>query len=1006
MQSILFWAEWPRPFKQLYTVLLLLFVGALAWLASSYFQGYEVYLDWDIQGQAETTEVDLSTVKVGPFNITNTANNTIYTQRFASTAPETNIFSYYLFFFVTLFCANLLVTVISTLPRFSFYVGAAFIVLFFMNMKLELLYLFGSEQKIGLIVALLLYLPTSFYFNRIRSEVPFITRGLVFTGLSLVIVAMIFFGAQVEHPFVYIAAASILNPIVISLVFILMVAHEIIASIIFVLTRSNTPSSKNTLVHFTVITLIYFPNLVLAYLHETRTVDWDILYLNTYLLLGISATLGLWGYQRRESQYGYLFRFFPVGALFYITMAVCCFVTLGHFMTTANDPALEIFRDITIYSHIGYGLIFVLYIISNFITPLKDNMKVYKVLYSPISMPYFTFRLAGLIASVALLVRSNWEVPVNQGISAYYNSLGDLHLYTNETPLAERYYEEAAVYGYNNHKSNFALASLLHERNEVEKAAVRYQDALKKWPSPQAHINLSNLYVDDDRFFDALFVLREGADIFPGHGAISNNLGLLYGKTRLLDSAMVQLDRAYQRSSVKGAAASNVLALLSSGELDIDADSVLAAYPVKEDPISLNNHFVLYNHSEKYLGQTFTPTDTVLDFLEASILYNQAFNQLYGEDSLETGPLISLVNKPANVNARESLKFVACLNLYKNHNANKAFRELNWLANTSISNGGQYFNQVGTWALGQAAPEVAIDYFQWAANKDWEEARFNLAIAYSESGDMARAIEQWQTLQEEGEPEAKQIAATMLAILTLDMDEAFDLADPEKYLVSRYTLGFQDTVAFQKLVATMEDDNYKAQAYLDMCNKLWRMDYPAAAAGMYVPLAELKITDEKLFRDTQWFELKMLAAQKNVRALATKINQGVAFDTGHLLEKHFYTGLLNEASGDTLNARKNYELIAYMNPFFEEAVIHSAAYIGLNDRFEAYNILLSAIELNPMSVKLLKAYILQCARVQLNSYAENSLQTLRERIPATDYIAFESEYQQLIKEVEQWEENF
>ena len=1006
MQSIFFWAEWPRPFKQLYTLLVMLFVGALIWLASSYFQGYEVYLDWDIQGQAETTGVKLNTVKVGPFNITNTVDNTLYTQRFASSTPKVNVLSYYVFFFVTFFCANLLVTVISTLPRFSFYIGCAFIVLFFMNMKLELLYLFGSEQKVGLIVALLLYLPTAFFFNRIRDEIPFFQRFLIFTGLSLLLIIMIFFGARVEQPFVYIAAASILNPIAISLVFILMVAHEIIASIIFVLTRSNTPSSKNTLSHFTIITLIYFANLVLAYLHETRMIDWDILYINTYLLLAASAILGIWGYPRRESQYSYLFSFFPVGALFYIAMGICCFVTISHFMTTANDPALEIFRDITIYSHIGYGLIFVLYIISNFITPLKDNMKVYKVLYNPVSMPYFTFRLAGLIACTALLVRSNWEVPVNQGISAYYNSFGDLHIHNDESSLAESYYEEAAVYGYNNHKSNFALASLLHSRNELGKAVIYYQDALKKWPSPQAYANLGNLYIDENRFFEALFVLKEAIEAFPGHGAINNNLGLIYGKTRFLDSALVQLDQAHGTPLARDAAASNILALVSTGGLAIDADSVLVEYPVKEDPISLNNNFVLHNNSGKYLDRSFTPSDTVLGFIEASILYNQAFNKLYSEDSMETAPLMALVNKPANVNARESIKFMACLNLYKNHNINKAFRELNWLANTSISNGGQYFNQVGTWALEQGIPHVAIDYFQWAANKDWEEARFNLAIAYAESDDVDSAIDQWRTIAEEGEPEAKQIATTMLTILTMNINEAYTLADPEKYLITRYRLSYQDTLMFKELVSTMQDDNYRAQAYLDMSQKLWRMDYPDAAIGMYGRLTGLKITDEKLFRDTQWFELKMLASQKNIRALANKINQGVEFDNEHQLEKHFYTGLLNEASGDTLNARKNYELIAYMNPFFEEAVIHAAAYIGLQDRFEAYNILLSAIELNPSSVRLIKAYILECARIQLESYAENSLEVLQELIPWQDYTNFLDEYASLVEEVERLEESF
>ncbi|TRX56287.1 hypothetical protein FNH22_16745 [Fulvivirga sp. M361] len=1006
MQSKLFWMQWTHPFKGLYSALFLLFFAALIWLAVSFFSAYDIYLDWNIQGQAETTETTIETVKIGPFNITSTAENTAYTQRYTSSPPNINSLSYNVFLIITVLCASVLITVISTLPRFSFYIGAGFIVLFFMNLKLELLYLFNSEEKIGMIIALVLFLPTVFYFNRIKSTIAFFPRFLVFLGLFLVLALIIYFSSRVDNPFFYIAAAGILNPLIISLVFVLMVGHEIIAGFIYILTHSNSPSSKHTLTHFSVITTIYLINIVLVYLHETRVIDWDIFYINPYLLLAVSAILGLWGYANRESQYGYLFRFSPVGGVFYITMGIICFTTLSHFMTTGNDPALEIFRDFTIYGHLGYGLIFVLYIISNFITPLKNNLKVYKVLYSPNSMPYFTFRLAGLIALIALLLKSNWEVPVNQGISAYYNGFGDLHIESSEPLLATSYYEEGAIYGYNNHKSNFALACLYTSQKEQIKAELYYENALKKWPSPNAYINLSNLYLDDNRFFEALFVLKDGLKTFPDNGPIHNNAGLLYGKTNILDSAIIHLDKAYQSNSSKNTAASNILALVSKSDLGIKADSVLQAYSIQNDRIALNNNYVLFNKSRTALKQNYEVSDSVLDFLDATILYNQAFNRLFDEDSLHARALINLVNKSVNVNVREPLKFAACLNLYKDHNVNEAFRELNWLANSSIANSGQYFNQIGIWALEQEAPEVAKEYFSWAANKEWEEARFNLAIALSEGGQKTEAIEAWKSIENSADVEAQQIAGTMLAILEGKTNDVSKLPDYQKYLITRYTLDLDDTLQFIELVKDIKDHNYKAQAYLDICKDFWNQGYEAKATAIYGKIAGLKITDEHLFNEIQWFELRMLAGQKNVSALARKINQGMVFDASHLLEKHFYTGLLNEASGDTLNARKNYELIAYMNPFFTEGVIHTAEYIGLTDPFEAYNILLSALEVNPSSVKLLKAYILQCARIQSESYAEISLKDLQQLIQEDVYDRFIKQYNELVEKTTKDLESF
>ena len=307
MQSFFFWADWSRPYKALYSLLFTLLLAVLVWMAYSYSQGYEVYLDWQKQGQAETTDVKINTIKVGPFNITNTAENTTYTQRFSSSGPKTNTASYYVFLGITTICACLLITIISTLPRFSFYIGAAFIVLYFMNMKLELLYLFGSEQKVGLALSLILFLPTAFYFNRIKSHITFFSRLLTFTCLFLILGVVVFFGANVARPFLHISAASLLNPLIISLVFTLLIAHEIMGALVLLLTRSNTPSSKNTLTHFSIITLIYLANLALAYLYESNIISWDIVYIHPFLLLTVSTLLGVWLYKHRESQYSYLF---------------------------------------------------------------------------------------------------------------------------------------------------------------------------------------------------------------------------------------------------------------------------------------------------------------------------------------------------------------------------------------------------------------------------------------------------------------------------------------------------------------------------------------------------------------------------------------------------------------------------------------------------------------------------------------------------------------------------
>lgn len=1001
---MLFWNKWPTPYKQLIWGILIVAVLCLLWFGYYYISGAESIIGWDILAKTERINVLIDTFKVGPFTLSTSAENPLFFQHYSGSMPAINLSSYYLLLIVTALCINILFAVVSTLPRYWYFLGTALFAFILVNYKFEILLLFGSGDKWGLIIALALFLPTSYYFN-IKPEISYLKRLLSFLIISAVL-AVLFAGfSEVDSPFLYLATYSIINPLIISLIFILIIAHEIIAAFIYLLTSSGTSSGKKNLLHFYIITAIYLGNLLLAYLYETHVIDWDIIYVNLFLLLIISAVLGLWGFAQREEQYKYLFNFYPFGALVYLSMATICFITLGHFTATLNDPAVEVFRDFIIYGHLGYGVIFVIYFSSNFIDPIRRNLKVYKVLYKPTNMPYFTFRLAGLIAFIALVMKSNWEVPVNQSTSAYFNGIGDLHYHNNELQLAETYYEEGALFGFRNHKSHYMLGKLAMLKNDDVAAAVHYRNASLKNPTPQSFINLSNIYIDQSRFFDAVFTLNNGLEASPENPEVFNNLGVAYAKTRILDTAAYYLHKAAEAEE-KATAAGNIVALLAKHDLQLEADSVLSNYLIEEDNILLNNSFVLKNRAQEHLNKQVTPGDTVLTFLEASLLYNKSFNHLFSIDTLDVSGLEKYADVQNNINFRENLLFAAYLNLYKNKNITQAFKRLNWLANSSTFYSGEFFNIIGLWAMEQDAPTVAADYFTWAADKSLKEAKLNRAIALSENGNIGEAKKAWDELLQKGDQEVKEMAQRLLTILNATRGEYATFSDQQKYLYTRYRLGWQDTAKFNGLVSMIENHDYRGWALLKMSEKLWEKDLATAAKEYYIKLSGLKLTDQRLYDQIQWLELKMIAAEGNVRALSTKINQGIVFDAAHLLEKHYFTALINEASGDTTNARRHYEFIAYRNPFLEEATIAAANFIGISEKFEAYNILLNAIEINPSSVKLLKAYILQAARVQLDNYAQNSLQDLQPIISADAFRVFLNKYHQVKKAVEEAEESF
>src|SRR5690606_35377003 len=173
---------------------------------------------------------------------------------------------------------------------------------------------------------------------------------------------------------------------------------------------------------------IYMLNVLITCLHELGVIDWNFVYINLYLLLALSAVLGIWGFRIREALYESILSFRPAGALLYLALGAVALITVAQFLGNNNDAALKIVRDAIIFSHTGYGIIFLTYIFSNFMVMMAQNLPVYKLLYKPNRMPYFTFQLAGFIATLAFVFYSGWRGYVYQGLAGFYTYIADLYV--------------------------------------------------------------------------------------------------------------------------------------------------------------------------------------------------------------------------------------------------------------------------------------------------------------------------------------------------------------------------------------------------------------------------------------------------------------------------------------------------------------------------------------------------------------------------------------------------
>jgi uncharacterized membrane-anchored protein len=92
-----------------------------------------------------------------------------------------------------------------------------------------------------------------------------------------------------------------------------------------------------------------------------------------------------------------------------------------------------------------------------------------------------------------------------------------------------------------------------------------------------------------------------------------------------------------------------------------------------------------------------------------------------------------------------------------------------------------------------------------------------------------------------------------------------------------------------------------------------------------------------------------------------------------------YSTIIAESEGDTLELRRNFEILGTYNPYLEEAVMAAANYFRRQSDagLKPYTILSEAIQVNANSIRLMKAYVLEANRQGFDEYAASAYERLQ-----------------------------
>ncbi|QKZ11777.1 tetratricopeptide repeat protein [Spirosoma sp. KUDC1026] len=1008
MSSLLFWKEWSRSYRFLYLLGLVLTGLAYTLFVIAWLRGLENVIDWNVLSELIDLPITLDSFSDGLINYSVSGKGFAVSEQFLASPMQVDPTM------ATVFLAGLgvaFIFIMSAITRFNrlrYLISMALLILGTALFRWEMLEVPGLSGNSLFLLLLFLFGSLSYYFHAFRMDVDIPVRMGLFTAITGLVALGISVLSPVTYPALLIVSYGMPTLLAFSVGFIFFIAPEVIAGLVWLTSvgrqEGDEMNSRRTLGinNLLVISLLYLLNLVLIWLKNTRSIDWDVLAISPFVLFLVTVVLGFWGFRRLVQQQDVV-SFRDAGAFLYFGLAILATMTIAYAFVTANDPLIELFEDAIVYTQLAMGAFFLIYVLVNFWPIYQQNLPVYRVLYKPKRLELILFRIMGFVG-VAVLVSTGGLVALRQGFAGYFNGLGDLYSATGEQLSATAFYQRAVEQEFQNHKSNYALASLALKQGNQTTAAFYYQQALLKQPCPQDYAGLSQTYLQTDLFFEAVKSLQRGIRAFPNSGELRNNLGYLYARTSVADSAYYYFKSAVGITGQDDVPESNLLGFYARNPQLLAADSTLTQQTRETSYESYQANALALRlimgrgTTPANTGQPSRPawlSDTTGGGLSAgrfASLYNYTLANQRPDSSLARTIQQYLVD-PVNQELADDLLLARAVADYKNYNPLGAFDVLEQLANDDQVSSSSYRSVAGLWLLkqglyresaemfGQNADTTSIYYRAMALTKAAAE---NLTV---NTTTLAEARPFWVAASAK-DPALESIRQVLYR-------ERLPESDFEKSFYAIYRL---DDPNRGRYWDTVKDPSQKTIAGValmnDYLNQLQWRNAQLILSGLpdssqISPIASSMQTVGAI---------RLAAFRRSVGAAERMESRQVLPE--FQARRSYWLGQTYERTRQFGKAMAAYEQAYRLAPLNANIVAATAQLLRQQKQVDkAYDMTTAALPFNETKPELLKTYVMLCLDRSLFDYAENGLALLEAASP-TDYQAFLPTYQQKLTTVE------
>lgn len=991
MESIYFWKDWNKGYKNAYKAFLLVF--AIGIVLSGYLQifGIDYAIPLEQVRKTESINISLHDVNHFVFDLPVPARNYIILQGYLAPSQQISVSWSFIYLGVIILILAFIAAAATYFSRLWFLIFQSIFVIWIITLKMPFLNLFGIEGSLFNIIFAGLFLGLGYLFHAFKPDNSLLKKWLSFLLLMGLMLFFIVSGTEQPQPLLFIAQHAIIIPILLSMLFIGNVAYDVLLHIVYLIANKKSQAGqKINFVHFIVLSLLYLGYVTLTYARNAYLIKWDIIYLDEFFLLSVSAIFGIWGFKKRSELINEQLSFAPLGAYLYLALGIICFSTLSWIFITANDPLIDVFEDTIIFTHLGFGVLFIFYIVFNFIPLFFRGLNVYEVVFKPLRIPYNLVRFGGLALIAIMFLRVSYA-PYFQALAGYYSATADYYQHIDKKEAANTSFKIAKQYAATTHKTNFNLGLNSYNDEDWIQAAYYFGRANYKRPSVQAYLNRAQAQLNANLVFEALFTLQSAQQKFPDNGFILNMEGLVYERLNKTDSSFLYFDaagRAASNNIVEEVAKANKLGLFAKNAvqdvLPSDDNLSTASIPYRTNYLALANSYRASVEKSLFIEEN----DSALSYNDFSLIFNQVLNNSL-KHILDQVNFAKFRQYKANEPFVKSLNYSAAFNKNYAGLQKEAYGLIYNLQNEEISDAGYYYLTQGMWLMDQQAYNLAEEKFALAEKLKMSKATTLRVIALIKAG----------RLYEAGRIYEKQFIGNTVNRQLLFEDPLYQflngsvdsLPDNFRYL----------WLATNKGLTADEKNDIRNKLHNSSFYELLTLDSAENLIhdGLYEKAMQLiaKVSLDK--------EDSMLTQhQYNLMAVTHAFMNTPFSNKSPAVEElsiypYNYKLLMTAARAakqeDSL-ANLYMQRLGNENVFFEQGVLlASAFFVGKQLNEAAYEILVDAARLNPNSSLILKAYGLQALRMSLRGYANDALNELASILSKEEYEAYRLTFDEL-----------